>query len=225
MITSAPSSPTQRRAASSSFGKTCLFLAGQETFVVRLHADRPDRSAFLPQAQFTEGLGIERFPAIPHDEDREFLAEHQCGQHGMSTGTDDRNAQYRSQSRHSEIAHGVDADRIESIPLGIESGVKNGEVRQGKIVLARIIRGANANRSELELDIGTQFHGLQLLLSKIELAFVHRKGNYHQNPFHDVLPSMQVSGIRCDQPDCRKSGETSEHRRREEAVARHVTPG
>ena len=188
MITSAPSSSTQRRAASSSFGKTSSSLPASRFLLSGLHADRPDRSAFLPQAQFAEGLGVKRLPAIPHDEDREFLAEHQCGQHRMSTGPDHRNVQHRAQSRHSGIAHGVDADRIKSIPLRIQSCIKNGEVRQGEIMLAGIVRGPNANRPEVELHIGSELYGFQLILATTELVFAHREGNYHQNPFHVVLP-------------------------------------
>ncbi|MNE12360.1 hypothetical protein D3C80_1051550 [compost metagenome] len=156
-----------------------LLLALQQRLGVRAHVDRADRRQPRLQAVLLEGLAVQREPARPHGQDAELVAEHAGQVEGALPRRQHRDAQARTQGGQAGVADGVDAQRIETLRLGLQAGGDHRLLHDRHVVVA-VGQGQHlAGADEADLDVRADQPRRQLRLHQRAGRLAHRHREDH----------------------------------------------
>jgi hypothetical protein len=115
-------------------------------------------------------------PLVPHGDHRELVPQHAGGVQGGLAGTEYRDGEPRSQGVQPGVAHGVDADGVVALLLGLEPHFEYAHVHQQRVVVAVAQGGAPLHGHELDIVAVAYALGGELRSAVGHAGLVHRDG-------------------------------------------------
>ena len=135
----------------------------------------------MGDSQLGDRLAVGIVPAVPHGDDREFIAEQHGRQERGPGCSDDGNVEDRTQRADPGIAGRIDANGIVAVLLRGEADLQDGRFADRPFVGADEVAAADPYRLVVKVDVRAEVHGVMLLAAQDEVFLPDREGHDYQD--------------------------------------------